>query len=1168
MPLTLTPDQLKSLGMTQDSNNVIAPANPMAIDPRQKAALDQDEGGITRQPEAQIFDGSTYTQPDDHANLPATSGLAPKKSVWDNILESATMAAQGPFAPDPHDTATANLPENKALYNSVGEQGPLGTRIQKATDPETGSKSTYIVPPPGMSPVQRVVGGGAEQAVQGVGSLAEWAVKNMPDTVPLLGQLKYSLKLADSLGQPGISDQHINWINENMPRVPAQNDMERMGQEITSMAIGGLAGQELATAATKLGPVDAGIAKLAAAFYSKQKALDPTNAVAATQAFIKSSLIEMAGTNTGASVTAAPDTKSLTGQMVLKPMGVDQNTADHVGNFLDNTLATTLLKGLGMIGAGGKKIVGETMFAQTAGKERDPLHTIKNAVNRIDPDMAGAPEADWNRRAKILGETVLNNADPNIKSFPDLPQRQPTEALGAQNAAGDTGARQYVEQAYDFMKAKMDPAQWNTWADNKAAQIQNNISQFRRENLADPNNFVMGADAKMAEGVSKGLSNAANTLADKGKIVGGVAKLAQGPIDAVSADTNKVLAAQQAQAAADADLRSAAKGNNIAVAAQKASETNPFGQTLDQSAERNNMVQSVIKGGANERQAVNAKFEAIPSGYKDYNQEKIANLINNLHEPDDVAKLLRSPSADVTGIQPKPEYTTAQRFAGEASPKKQTLTKLDNFDLKDLYTRVRPRLSDMIDSIEKGGGDAVEGQKEKLIALKDAIDNEVEKSDVPQAYTDAMDAYKKYKGTYEGVGPMSDLQKTAKADSLHNYDNALMQGRQSLENALGGQADTSGKLLEHWSNALAAAGDPAAQTKLAANAVDHALQSIHAAANGNANGLVTAQHIVDAVKPYANTIKQLDPKAFQSLEDARTLLQTKQDGLAAASTGVDEAVKASRDHLAELQHDIGMKFAAKNGHVPIGPTEDYGSVFKSVFSSADETKKLMAKTAGDKETEEAIQAQYLKQLGDDWFTPRPLSAQPGGGYTREFSGNKLNKAGSEANPTPQSVKDIVFEHNPQMKSDLDLLQKEAQLSSDSRAVRPQTFSSNTSVDNVRQKALQSVVAATLGILNRTATIANRVISFGTGAAMERDKAMRDYIVPNMLVNPTFLSDSINSVVKDSSQGNIDRIARQLVTPSNKNPIVKGAVTAIKPETTKQDKVNYETDKAFKNHVKS
>jgi hypothetical protein len=1161
--MPLTPEQIKALGLTEKEQKLLStPAkdtssasNGGMMTPDQQAFMDTDVGNnIKRQHESNVFDGSTYESTGmDNVNPIVDQGI----NVASKFAGLAVPGLEGPANALMHSLIPNSdmSQKNMDLYSKEGDSSIGPVRFQHETDPETGDKSTYFVPPPGMSPAARVVTGGALDLARTTGSFAEWAIKNMGDSVPILGQLKWALKIGDLLGHPEIGDQKVNWINENLPQVPAQNDLERVGQEIFSIAAGALTGGTEATAITKLPKVEQGIASLARGFTEfLGKSGDTANVAQKVQTFIKAALIET-GSNLGATVGTPSGSGSVTGG-VFENAGMDKHSANRVGIFADNMLASGLLgvgkKFIGM----GKDLFTDAFLHQAKGGETSKKALLINTLRTIDPNLEGASPEEFAKRAKSLSDIIQSNKDMGIKSF-ETPDRQPTEALFTKDkTTGWSGARQYIEANYGFKKRTMKPAEWENWATQQARLIQNNFAQLRRGNLSST--IVQGADSDTNAAVEKGMSTAANDFASPQEVEGAVGKLAAPAIATKNQIDTDLSKATQANITAQQHITDTHLNNPI-LAKVSDPDVDPFGRTTDISTERNKMMSDLGEGGSAARDKVNQDFAMIPRGNHNWDKERFAKLLLRAYKsPKTIAENLGFTSARKPKLITKPFILTPEDKAAGATDLSETLDLLDNVSLQKAFTEVRPKISEALNT---PFSKEQMGERKALMDARDHIDKMAEDSGDPE-FEQAMQGYRDYKGTFEPNQELADFQHDArssiKRQGIDSHD-VIIKGRQVLENALNG-SDPSGIKLEDLANSMVAGGTPEAKKYMAQSVVDNLISSIsREAEKSGTNGmkLTTSRALATAMAKHANVVHQLDPAIYDMYQKAYQELEAAEHGSKEAASRLIQLQKDSQKKLGDLEADIATQFVKKQGDKFVGPTEDYGPVFKRIFSSADSTEDLMARAKGDPVLERAIQAQYLRTMGDQIFTVRPISAVGDGGMVHEASQATLKKVSPDAaDQTPTKVMDKIFENNPKMKGDLHLLLDELKKSSEARSMQPNTFGSNTATENVRQRAVMFLLSSTIGILNRTATTIGRGTGLITRQLMERDKKLQTEVLPSLLVNSNYLSDIIDSVVKDSSKENVDKIARRLLSPSFSNPIVKGAVNAQRPEVYDQ------TDQAF------
>lgn len=1085
---------------------------------------------------------------------------------------------QGVFDGSTYDDGAGWSPENTDLYNSIGQEtlGGMGPRLQQTTNDE-GAKRTYLVPAPTTSKtpidnvtesVARTVVGGGLEAAKGTAGFGEWMMDQFmqdhsndpnrpksygPETV-IGPALKSVASFADQLLGTQFSDAEKNWIDENFPTLPPQNDWEKMGQEITSIVIGGMGGAAAAgTAGKGLSSVGKKIAEIGTDFFRRADATDMANAAQKTQVFIGELVKELAGMNVGATIATPTDVDSISGNLMPETIGdLSADETNKVGHMIDNTVISGLfnLVGRPIANAGGKLV--KTFFG---GGKNAPVssdvtqQTAIDVMREIDPGLANVSPEEFKRRSVMFSNMIADNSEADVGSLGTFVRGPVTTTI--------KGADQYVENAYGYLRRSMTAEQWETFKKQHSALITDNIIAMRRDNMA--NTTVQSADARINDQASSIMAKTADDLGGlrasiaSGQELGGQVK------SQIDSATDMVNLPNQNATIAQGQLEYAQNKDVIMSELAGAKSSGLLGQTPEQRAFLNNLSgEQLYENWTKSYENYNNLFDQVPdTPIGSETAMDIARIIAEAGDDQTISDLTRISGAG-NMIKPLPDVGMHDIAAGAQDPLMELAHQWEGQSLKSIFNKVRPYLSDTLNSADRAGSFA---DKSGVVDLKKFIDSITLESDDP-SFKAAMDAYKDHMGTFGAIDDMNAYNQAAQGV----YQSGAQEiGRKQLNVTAAGMmqdalygGDTSGEKLNAMIDALGK-NNPDFQTEELADAVVSSALARVAAASGTDG--VSSQALINAVQPILPALERLSPDAVAAWEKTVAALQGAEVGSVQAKAAVAAAEAQSVILKANAEKRAAYKFLEQNADgLQVLPAGDITTQFNNIFKTEAATRDLMnqARLSDDPMVLSGVQAQYLSYLKDRVFTNVPISSNGIGGAVPGSSGTNLGKMLEGSDVSAMGVLNEVFKDNPAFADDLLMLLEEVRLDHVSRSIKPQTFSSNTVVDDTRRKALNTLITMTLGTLNRTAATTRNIVNNVTGVQMDAQKQQIEQITAALLVDSKFLTATLDRLGDRPTRDAYEDGARALLEVINNGmggaggSMVRATSTSVGDRTVNQD----------------
>jgi len=1082
------------------------------------AMLDLDDVPVKRQPEELVNDGSSY-------------GVQPEQTQPTEYNAPSFGRRELPI--------TGPTPEQQAAYEAVPGSQPLGEngpKFQQSVDPETGQKQTFFVNTPENA--EQSFGGSVRRAAQNsvlgaakeAGGFVEWMADNTTGRV--LGAL---------LGADFENAANVNWFDENFPTVPASNDMERLGGELGSVAIGAATGTGLAKAADTAGGISKSVAQqYMRLFADEAKRLDPKNAQQKIEAASRVLFAEVGGASLGATITTPDNAGSLLQEWGVIPEEVPERIAVYADNVAGAAIIGSAVKVLGL----GTKAAWEKFGAGLFKDRSNPTTVLREQLMAIDPGLQGASEEELVKRLEIMSRVLGENSSLDAGRMGELPL-QPSSAM-------NLGAKQYVAEAYGFMQQNMSPEQWDAYVNERAGQIANKVGSLRdslRSNVT-----VQGMEGRVNAAADGALSSQAASYANPNQIAeagGNLGKLAMKDRDEAAKFVDPF---HESLAQADELVRETQRSGPIMGTISDVRKNNPLGDTGPEEAQMNQIFGPTLLNAQNQSyNQFKQAYAAIPEGLP-FNEMVMANKLYDIGKFDkNVLNAIgaKAPSDLIS------EFGTVMDDAGNDITIETIAKSLEGMDLKTLYTKVRPALAQSLDAMKKN---PTPGQNEtQYVELKNFIDDLAEQSG-DESFQRAKNLYIDHENTYGNLDMLKQLDEEGRRVNNSTIgkgrENFLVNARRAVDAAM---SENTGIELKSLLDAAQefSTQDITADTGMAQMAI--ILKGL--ARNSVGTGSVSAQELVNAMSPQSLAkLKSMVPEQAEQYEEAVRQVLGAEQGQKGAELALEQAETVAKGLISEVERSAAFKFVqnASEGTV----VRDPEVVFDKIFKDANQSHELItrAKASGDETIINGMKSHYLRYLRDNIFTSKPQSMTGDGGFTFDSSFSTLNKINNSHSDQTWKIFEDLFEDEPGMIEDMQYFLTGVELDLGGRATRPAVFGSNTTVNNERQQAIQSLVRIFVGPLNRTGTTINSVTSAFTKADVELKREAVASLMGRLITDTKFLTQSIDEIVAAADKKPIlERIGRGAGVGSGN--FIRSSIMNLRPETT-PDPIDRETEEAF------
>jgi len=1029
---------------------------------------------------------------------------------------------------------------NTAIFESKGEPTMFKKVRTQSFKNQDGEPRKYIVPKPAESNAfQRGFGGAILNTVKGLSGGIEKGF-NIPFT---------------NKRTPGtddfITDPETNYIAENFPTYPSANAIEKAVQDVVPIIAGAAVGGK---GVDKIDEVLGGSKKLAN-WISKQwdevKKIDPKNAKQKLEMMLRGLFIER-GANLGATLATPKDMEPLIGDDVLEFVGIDSETNSQLGHYIDNEAFTALGRvAIKTLGAGaswvGQKIVPKLSKNSSKREAEIGMLLLKQIDEGITDDLPGEILAE---RARILGQVVLDNKDfqlgilgqkivKNADGTETIVDILPGNALQLDTGTSlAIGARDYVEQAYGWMKATKSPEEYERLVDQYAQSIIDNIVGLKQGRRG--NRVVQAGEASINADASRVLSDVADEAIEGGSVQANVSGrlLAQNVLEPVEEALSNVQSTRLGVEVAERVSDATQDKDTIIGMLNRARDESSLGNTsTDMQTFQQLTGDDLFKGWEASYNKYNNAFETLPDDIP-VDMEDLKNLIESVSKQTNDFDFVTTAT---TKQDPFSEMLKGlkQRVLGKDADGKaimetgpEVLDRLSDIDLKWLYTNLRPEISRRLNALEASGAPT----SKPLVQLKEWIDGAAETSGQTE-FRAAMDMYEDHAATYLRTDELAQWE--AKARKVRakevapgvrmGQEDAYELGMQALN--IAEQAATTGK-LEAFLNALTKSSGREVSTDMAQAYVAMAIRGL--TKSTEAGGKVSAAQVRESIQPYIKQLEATNPDAVKLFEDTVSNLEMVELGLTSAKQANAIAEQAYQSVLKEAQENAASKFinnlSGSNPSVMSDPSEVFRTIFNSK-NAPDALEDLMrqADEIGNPLIRDGLKSKYVSYIKDRIYTNKRIASEvstDGVGATRELSPTQLTTIlGEEFDNTLSTLK-VVFKDEPQKAEAITHLLEVLDVAVNNRALRGNNFGSSTVLDEKLKEKMNRIIVLTLGVLNPVATKARTLSAAMVDGRSKQIAQAIESQIDSMVTSPQYFDQVMKAVAKDATGNPLLKLLEQ------------------------------------------
>lgn len=989
-----------------------------------------------------------------------------------------------------------NFPKTWDEYNQTGK--PLSVlgietpvRLQEGIT-AGGNKRTYFVPPP----INVKTGNNFVDVPLG----AQQSLSNMAIGGGLEAG-RASLALGEYLLESiGIDDKDVQFIEENFPTLPAGNDFEKLGQEVSSILYGGLGGRSLVEVLAKHTKSPEKLAQLLTTF-RKRLGTDPTG-VKKLQLFLKGLMTE-AGEIIGSSVTTPPEIDPLSEQLGIVPEG-ENNLA---GNLVDNTAFSVLLRVFGKtLGFAGKKI-DEKIIQGFRGANRNTaaLAWLK-AVDPLTPD--NLPAEEIRRRADIMADVLQKNKMFEIAlTGGELPLDTSMAMM--------QGAEEYMRRTYAYMEPQLGA---KGFADFVKAGVKSIITEtLGIKQGMKTNREVAISDSNFLDQVGNEFRTAADTYASPAEGHQVAQDIGQQASDRIHAADESVTRAKEEVLGANYNLDAVQSDQQVIQMLENARRTGQLGSSETQRYMLQNLTgEQLFNAWKQARKRVDDSFANIPHEPIDPNE--LATLLARVGDVTNVLEDFGIPSTSggMKKYSPVPDPQTGMSEVDELA---QMLEAKGYNDVYTVINEVRSKLSRRINSAYVNGDSDTALQIE---LLRDGIDELVKRSKNPDIQR-AMDEYKEFADTWLQTTPLK--QYDAAASQVQEIGGYTKGGLEANEAGMAALAQSRNAYTDDYLTKFVLAlqsGSPNASTDISTALVGEALNVL--VKKYRAGSRIPADELLAAIEPYARTLETTNPTLIRQWREDVEAIKLAESGL----NDADQALAAAEVTASQIKEDAGRSAAryfiaelTGNSDVRKSSTDAFRKLFDSQDSPTLVARLLEEMNAAGPQGEMAIQgikSEYLRYLKNKIFTKKPVgvTGEPIDGddmFVRDISGARLQNALDSDYSHDMMLLKEIFKDDKQQGDNVVALMTTMHNMVNSRATKVNPFGSNTVTDATLQKSVNTLIMLFVGVLNPTATKSRAItgaLTLGHNAKVER---AYEVLFGKIVTDPQFISEALDAVAR-------------------------------------------------------
>lgn len=1033
---------------------------------------------------------------------------------------------------------------NQALYERQGEEVNVGIvadafgdgtnpRVQTGVDAD-GQEQTYIVPAPGSRGIDALVGENAGTAIRSItGGVVQAGrmLAGLPEAV------------ADQVGSDE-EDNAVNTTRQNFPLIPPENEYDAMGQEITSMIVGGIGGAGLADKLAKAYNLTPKMATWVSKGLGKLKGKSPAEVADAARVMSRI-IIAGTGANFGGAATTPEETQPLVGDDIVEAFGIDPDENRYLGNLADNVAFSSLLTVLGRLGS--KVIKPVKSLARGLGgtaKSRRDMGVGLVVLKNLDTNLVNAPSEIVGERARIMGDVLLKNKEFSSALLSDT--TIPVDSLTALRS----GIEEYVDRAYAFQKTLMTDKEWADYSSNLTRDIVSRMADLRTNRAGSA--AVRNKDADTALGMQKALDNTASEI-------GGVARDAVtetaedlgGPIVRSLEDaTERLDNATVTRDLVATQLDAAANRNVITDALVEAKRADALGSDQTQRALLEKLSGPQLYDAWKQsytgyRDAFNDLPNDIPLPVEEFvalvreaypDPKQWPNIIDQVTLTETVEDPLRTLLRLVT---PKVDEGTAG-MATTKSPGNITIEDYDEMiqrltdqgtSFKQVYTELRPALELRIKALLDNPG--LSTQADPLITLKQGIDTIAESIGDP-AFIQAKEAYQRHAETWLNTRPLRQYSAATK-QVVENAPGPITGVAKGLPDAYKAGLDALKQSVdedftpyaEAFIRALNSGVDDSLNPELSEAYIGLAMNALSRSVE--AGQTVTTRAIKDATQPYVNQLKRIGGGVYERWNSVVQDLEALESGVISAEKALANMAEAKAGILSQAQKDVAARFVRNLSSDP-KIRENPQAVFKEIFRSNDSidiTRELLkrAEEQNNPMVRAGMQTAFLDDLNERLFVSKGigLDAEDATNTARQVSEAQLTKIlNNPSSPTLRTLQ-LLFEDNPERAVQVVRLLEIQELSTSAKNLRGDNRGSTTAIDTKitydqdLKKLMDRIVTLRYGVLNTKATVYRNILNAITKGATEDIQAAAKETLTFMTAEPVEFDRVLALVAKGQEE---------------------------------------------------
>ena len=1043
------------------------------------------EGEVSEDTKPKMFTADDYVESPGFLQRVGLTDIDTKHPIYQNLLLNPTFADAEPdeqrrmFFEAVDDT-------NEAIYNRQGEEveatkagqvvrdalsGEQDTpmRTQEGVDDE-GRKQTFIVPSPSSTQVPKFlqsVAGGAVQAAKGIARTGEG--------------------ITDALR---ITDPETDYMRENFPTVPPRNELDALGQEVSSMLMGSVGGLGLASKLERAYKLSPKMARYVSQTWAKvRQGKKPEELIDAARVFSKTFILGT-GANLGTTATTPQETKPWFGDEIVELLGFDAEENRNLTNFAENVGFSTGLTFLGRLGSplirGGKALLKGSSGVTKTGVERDVGGMI---ISELDPNLKGAPAEIFAERTKLFGDMLLENKSVMLELLGN------TEIPRTSVDAVRQGARDYVDRAYIWQKSVMGDAEYEKFADDLANSISMKMIDLHRGRLSSQ--AVRSADAEVVEGMADAMTRTADELGGQGSVANAATEFANPLIENV--ENARVVAGEAAEGvtAADNALNQFARNNQVIELFQNAARNNQLGSNATERAALQRL------SGPELYNAWRQSFTRYKDAWNNLPQnielpvEEFHKLVTSSMPPDEFRNFIQTITGTTTAADPinriigKMTPLVAEAPNGdlvfETVPEMIKRLEMQGVTMAEVFTDLRGQLDARAKRLYNDPLTASQG--EQLRNFVQGIDRIAEGVGDP-SFQEALALYRKHDGTFRTTEPLRQFEDKAKialrkegqsttiTGTTPGMDDAFSAGNQAMVASMND--------IDNYQKAFIAA----LQTGASGNVTQEMSQAyLGMVMNSMARNLEggrapNAAQMIGAMQEQIDKLSNLDPSVVERFRTVVGELQNLEAGLTDAKTVADNMRTVYSDVLRDAKQNAAAKFVDDlvpnaTPQVTQEPQAAFNKIFSATTGQGNTLVKLMDEAKGRPDGDliiAGIQSAYLEFIREKVFIGRQIALKSGNTTqaVNDVSSYQIQEIlRNPANPVRNGL-NIIFENNPGRKEQFIRLLELQDMSTASRAIRGETFGSTTTYDQDLTKLVDRLITLKFGVLNRQATVMRNV----------------------------------------------------------------------------------------------